>query len=109
MADYMTTGDSKDREEDVRELASAAKDEQMSDSKNGTYVDGETEFEPHDTKEPESYEQTEGDNTTSKDQKEEWKDDVSDSLEENEKQADEQEGAGAFAAARKSWANGWGV
>jgi len=105
--DYLTTGEAQEKEKDVRELSAQAADEQLSDAANTTHdSDGEA-FEPIENNQPEAYEQVEGDVVPSENPKKEWADDVEENTREQTTEASQQEGSGAFAAARNGWANGW--
>lgn len=92
-------------EKNVKELTEKAEAEQYNEPENVTHADDKS-FEPIEDNQQESHEQTEGDVVPSEDLKEEWSEDIKNNDQVHQNQATQQEGSGAFEAARSAWANG---
>lgn len=95
-------------ENKIDNLVEESYQEKSNDTDNVTYADGE-KFEQVESNEPEQFEQTEGDLAPSNEPKEEWQEDVTQNVEEMDKDLNSEVGEGAFSQARGSWSNGWSV
>lgn len=93
---------------DTEKLINEAAEDQLEDSTNTTYAEGNEVFEPTESAAAEQFTDTEGDVAASEEPKEEWAKDIQQNQAEIEADIPDEVGTGAFAKMRSTWANGWG-
>lgn len=90
---------------DIEKLENEATVNQLINSENTTYADGDQEFKPSENNVTEELEQSEGDVVPDTNPKEEWADDVQQNQDTVESQIPSEIGSGAYSSIVDAWSN----